>query len=211
MPAPEQVLSGLREIANAWKWLAILWHVILALLVVTLAFGVRPTRRIVGILTALPLLSVSALAWGGRSPFNGTIFGLVGIAVIAISAGLGETRVVAAAPSFWLPGILMIAFGWIYPHFLGTASLVPYLYSAPMGLIPCPTLSVVVGLGLVFGGLRSRAWTYVVSAVGLFYGYYGAKRLGVRLDWVLVFGALWLLGIGFQLRREARPVRAASG
>jgi len=36
MPTPEQVLSGLREIANTWRWLAIAWHAYLAVLVVSL-------------------------------------------------------------------------------------------------------------------------------------------------------------------------------
>lgn len=68
MPTPEQVLSGFREIASTWRWLAIAWHAYLAVLVVGLVLGVRLSRRVTGILVALPLLSVSALAWRSGNP-----------------------------------------------------------------------------------------------------------------------------------------------
>jgi len=58
------------------------------------------------------------------------------------------------------------------------------------GSRPCPTLSIVIGLALVLGGLGSRAWSVVVGATGIFYGIFGAAHLGVRLDWVLLLGAL---------------------
>lgn len=84
----------------------------------------------------------------------------------------------------------MIGFGWVYPHFLDNAALVEYLYAAPTGLIPCPTLSIVIGFTLILGGLRSRAWCLVLTIVGLFYGVFGAARLGVKIDGVLLLGAL---------------------
>jgi hypothetical protein len=98
----------------------------------------------------------------------------------------------------------MVVFGWIYPHFLETTSFVPYLYSAPLGLIPCPTLSMVVGLGLILGSFGSRGWTFTVGVVGLFYGLFGAVRLGVSLDWVLVVGALRLVLLVREVKRVDR-------
>ena len=193
MPTPQQVLNGLGEIAGTWTWLAVIWHAYIAVLVVGLVLGVRPPRRLGGILVGLPLLSVSGLAWWSGNPFNGIVFGLVGVLVLAISGRLGESRVAIAAPWAWVPGVVMVVFGWVYPHFLEKTSLGLYLYSAPLGLIPCPTLSVVVGLGLVSGGFGSRGWTLAVGITGLFYGLFGAVRLGVSLDWVLVAGALRLL------------------
>jgi hypothetical protein len=204
VPTPEQVLSGLADIAAAWSWLAIIWHAYLAVLVIGLGLGVRPPRRVGGILAGLPLLSVSALAWWGGNPFNGAIFGLVGVLVLTISARLGRSRVSVAAPWASVPGVVMVVFGWVYPHFLGTISFVPYLYSAPVGLVPCPTLSVVVGLGLILGGFRSRGWTLAVGITGLFYGLFGAVRLGVSLDWVLVAGALRLVLLTRELKRPDR-------
>jgi hypothetical protein len=165
---------------------------------------VHPPRRLGGILVGLPLLSVSALAWWSGNPFNGTVFGLVGVVVLAISARLRGSRVVVAGPWASVPGLIMVVFGWIYPHFLETTSFVPYLYSAPLGLIPCPTLSMVVGLGLILGSFGSRGWTLTVGVVGLFYGLFGAVRLGVSLDWVLVVGALRLVLLVREVKRVDR-------
>lgn len=56
--------------------------------------------------------------------------------------------------------------------------------------MPCPTLSIVIGLSLVVGGLDSRAWTLLLGISGLFYGLFGVLRLGVTIDLVLFLGAL---------------------
>ena len=87
----------------------------------------------------------------------------------------------------------MFAFGWVYPHFLDTSTSLTYLYAAPTGLIPCPTLSIVIGVGLIVGGLGSRAWSIFLGALGDFYSIFGAVRLGVVLDWVLLFGSLMIV------------------
>ncbi|PLW83854.1 hypothetical protein CWI75_00380 [Kineobactrum sediminis] len=84
----------------------------------------------------------------------------------------------------------MIGFGWLYPHFLDNTTSLVYLYAAPTGLIPCPTLSIVIGFTLILGGLGSRSWCLVLAMMGLFYGVFGAARLGVRIDGVLILGAL---------------------
>jgi len=197
MPTPQQILLGLTEIANQWQALAIAWHVYFAALVVGLALGVRPSKRIAGVLLGMPLLSVSALTWMAANPFNGALFGLAGVALILIALRM-KAEPIQIAPA-WLvgAGILMFLFGWVYPHFLETSSFVPYLYAAPTGLVPCPTLSIVIGLSLMVGGFDSRVWSAVLGAMGLFYGVFGALRLGVTLDWVLLFGALLTLLVIF--------------
>jgi hypothetical protein len=190
MPTPEQILNGLRTIANQWQILAVVWHVYFAVLAVGFVLGVRPSKRLGGILLGLPLLSVSALAWASMNPFNGTLFALAGMALIAIAFRLSDERVRIASTWVVSAGVLMFLFGWVYPHFLDTSSYVPYLYAAPTGLIPCPTLSIVLGLSLMVGGLNSRAWSLSLAAMGIFYGIFGVLRLGVTIDAVLLLGAL---------------------
>jgi hypothetical protein len=67
-----------------------------------------------------------------------------------------------------------------------------YLYASPTGLIPCPTLSAVVGVGLVVEGLGSRGWSLILVGGGILYGLFGWLRLGVGMDAVLLVGALTL-------------------
>lgn len=52
----------------------------------------------------------------------------------------------------------------------------------------------------------SRAWEFVLGAAGLFYGVFGAVRLGVAIDWVLAVGAAVLLGTAIGGGRTAAPV-----
>jgi hypothetical protein len=79
MPTPELLLSSLTSLANAWRPLAAFWHGCLAVFVVALILGLRPSKRLSGILLALPFLSVSTLAWLSANAFNGIAFALIGI------------------------------------------------------------------------------------------------------------------------------------
>jgi hypothetical protein len=173
------------------------WHIFFAALVIGWLLGLRPSKRVGGILLSLPLLSVSILAWISANPFNGVLFALAGIALMVIAARLSPEHIQFAPRWVVGAGLFMFLFGWVYPHFLETSSIVPYLYAAPTGLVPCPTLSIVIGVSLVVGGFNSRAWSLVLGAMGLFYSIFGALRLGVMIDLVLLFGALLTILILF--------------
>jgi len=204
MPTPEQILSGLRTISNDWQMLAIIWHVYFAVLALSLILGSRPSKRVAGILLGLPLLSVSALAWASANPFNGMVFTLTGTALLLISSRLPRENVRVAPLWAVVVGAFMFFFGWVYPHFLDVPTFLPYLYSAPTGLIPCPTLSIVIGLSVVLGGLGTRTWSIVLSVTGIFYSVFGALRLGVTLDWVLLLGALMVVITVFTVTRRGQ-------
>ncbi len=209
MPSPEQILNGLTNIANQWWLLATAWHVYFAVLVVGLVLGARPSKRTAGILLALPLLSVSALAWTAANPFNGLVLGVIGLALLVLALRLPHEPIEVAGAWMVAAGALMFVFGWVYPHFLDTFPPLAYLYAAPTGLVPCPTLSIVIGLALMVGGLDSRLWASVLGVTGLFYGVFGALRLGVTIDLVLLVGALLVLLAAFLPRTHA-PRHAAA-
>jgi hypothetical protein len=204
MPAPEQILNGLSTIANQWWLLAVAWHVYFAVLAAGLLFGVRPSKRVAAILLALPLLSVSALAWTAANPFNGAVLGAAGIVLIVVAFRMPDEPIRIAPVWAVSAGIVMFLFGWVYPHFLDTFPLVAYLYAAPTGLVPCPTLSIIIGLALIVGGLDSRAWTSVLGVTGIFYGVFGALRLGVTIDYVLLIGAVLVLALVFVPKTTAQ-------
>jgi hypothetical protein len=189
MPTVEQILLGLREVANNWRPVAALWHAFFATLVIALILGIRPSKRLTGLLLGLPLLSVSAAAWTVSNPFNGIVYAVAGILFLSLSARLPREKVQLAPFAIMIPGIILFLFGWVYPHFLKTTSFLPFLYSAPTGLIPCPTLSIVIGLFLVLNCLGSRPLSLVLGLLGLFYGLIGVVRLRVSIDGVLLLGA----------------------
>lgn len=190
MPTSEQILAGLKIIVNIWWPLAVFWHVYFAAVVIALIFGVRPSKRLSGILLSLPILSVSFVAWMSLNPFNGILYALIGILLIYFSIKLPQEKVSVAPMWILIPGIIMFIFGWMYPHFLETSSWLEYLYKAPTGLIPCPTLSIVIGVLLILNGLESRAISLLTGIVGLYYGITGVIQLGVLIDLILLIGAI---------------------
>lgn len=209
MPVPAEILGGLGVITNDWRLLAIFWHVYFGGLASILLKGFRPSRRMTGILIAIPLFSVSILAWISNNPFNGMSFALLAILLISMAIRLPHSEI--SISSGWMNGlgVLIFIFGWIYPHFLKTSSFVPYLYSAPTGLVPCPTLSIIIGFSLIVNGLGSRAWSLVLAAAGLFYGVFGAARLGVAIDLVLILGSLLMTATAFRIKSVQRtPAQA---
>lgn len=188
MPSADQILASLHEVANTCRALAIAWHVYFGLLAAALMYGVRPSRRAAGVLLGAPLVSVSVVAWSWSNPFNGVIFGAVGLLFVHRSLRLDAAPARLASPWLASAGALLFSVGWVYPHFLEGSSW-HYLYAAPTGLIPCPTLLAVTGLALVLNGLGSRALLLILGTTGLFYGVTGVVQLGVALDWVLILGA----------------------
>jgi len=62
-----------------------------------------------------------------------------------------------------------------------------------VGLIPCPTLSLLIGFLLLYNGFGSQAVTLTFVIAGLFYGIFGVLKLGVYLDIFLVFGSITLV------------------
>jgi len=193
MPSSEQILTGLHDIANSWRGVAIFWHFYFGIIMILLLSGIRPSKRVAGLLLGLPVLSVSAIAWMSVNPFNGLVFGIVGILLLIFSARLSTDKVQFSPRWVLIPGAVIFAFGWIYPHFLDTLSFLPFLYAAPIGLIPCPTLSIVIGLGLLLDGLGSRSLSLLLGIMGLFYGITGVFQLGVAIDLILVLGAVMIL------------------
>lgn len=204
MPDSTEIIGGLASVSNDWKLLAIAWHAYFAVLLIIMAPALRRSYRWVGVALVPPLLSVSAIAWNTGNPFNGAVFGVGAALLLLVAAGLPRARI-ELAPKPWLAaGSVLVVFGWCYPHFLKSDSPFEYLYAAPMGLVPCPTLSMLAGLTMILHGLGSARWSLLVGIMGMFYGLFGALHLGVRIDWVLSAGALGLFALYSLEMRRAR-------
>lgn len=189
MPTSQQVLDGLTTIANDWRSIATAWHVLLAALLLGLYQGWRPSTHLIRPMLVLPLACVSALAWASGNSFNGGVFTALTLTLGALSLSRSNKPVRLGSPRIVMVGVGLVVFGWTYPHFVTADSWSTPLYAAPLGLIPCPTLSAVVGLSLMLNGLGSRAWSSVLSAAGIAYGMLGFFWLDVAIDIVLVAGA----------------------
>jgi len=192
VPTAESILTWATEVANDWRWLALVWHVALAALLISLVVRPQLSRRLVGVLLVLPVSSVGVLAWVSGNPFNGVVFAVLAAAFLSVAMSLPKTSVARASPIWVTGGATLVGFGWAYPHFVTTDTWTAYAYASPFGLLPCPTLSVVIGLTMVFRGLQSAAWSLLLCAAGVLYGWIGVFVLQVRLDLPLLAGATLL-------------------
>jgi hypothetical protein len=204
MPSSGEILDGLGQAAHGWMWLAIVWHGVVGLaLALVLSGRAVPDRRAAAVALALPLVSVSAVAWMSANPFNGTIFGVAALLVFLLGTRLAGP--VTRGPRWALAvSAGSIAFGLGYPHFLPDRPGYTYLFAAPTGIIPCPTLALVLGLALLGDGLRSRAVSITLGALGVFYALFGMFLLNVLLDGGLLVSAVALLVCGYRIRAEPR-------
>jgi hypothetical protein len=191
VPSPDEILGGLTRIANERLGVAIGWHVALAILLAVVARAdPRPSARAVAMALSLPLASVALFAWAAGNPFNATLFAVATVVTLGIASRIAPGPIPRAPTWATVVGTVMIAFGWVYPHFLEQQPIWLYAFAAPVGLVPCPTLAVVVGVALCCGAFGSRAWATTVGALALFYGGFGALRLGVWIDLVLLAGGV---------------------
>lgn len=211
MPGQPEIVEGLSRIANEFLPLAVVWHIVVATVLVALARGAwRPGRRAAAALLALPLLSASAAAWMTGNMFNGAL--LLVVAGALVIAAAGESPEPARRGPTWAAavGSAAIAFAWVYPHFLSTHAAWAYLFAAPIGLVPCPTLLLVLGFGLMAGGFGSRMWSLTAAIAGLFYALFGMFRLGVSLDAGLLFASVAMFVAVPRSRHRAESARAGS-
>jgi hypothetical protein len=198
MPSAAAILDGLGAAANDWRAVAVAWHALLGALLCGLWVGWRPSKRFAGALLCAPLVSVAALAWVGNNPFNGTAFAALSLALAAVALRFPPAVVDISSPTSRVVGAILIAFGWGYPHFLQTQSSVAYLYAAPLGVLPCPTLSAVLGTSLLLNLFNSQSWSVLLSFAAVVYGLFGAFGLGVGIDLVLLAGGIALAIAGHQ-------------
>lgn len=198
MPSSEDILQGLMLITNQFVWLAIIWHLFFYILIAALILNWKPRNRLMAALLGFPLVSVSLLAWITGNPFNGLLFAIFGILLVVSGIRSNDDPIRTGHSWTTVFGIVVIMFGLIYPHFLETDNYFKYLYMAPVGLVPCPTLSVAIGFAILYNGFQSRKWTWFLIIPGLIYGTIGVFRLGVYLDMVLLLASIVLIVVIFQ-------------
>jgi hypothetical protein len=191
MPAPADILALLFASAQRALPVAVAWHVLGLAALVALARGWRPSTRLVGRLLGLPFLSVGGVSLATGNAFNGIVFTAAGLVLALLGWSASPERVRGRPAAAAALGIPLLAAGWFYPHFLPDLHPAAYLVAAPVGVVPCATLYVVVGLALVCR-ITGRAATGLLAMLALIYGLMGVAVLGVWLDVGLLAGALAL-------------------
>jgi hypothetical protein len=201
MPSADEILSALAMLSNKYTVVAILWHAIFVfLLLFSLFEKQKKPNQSASYILCLPLFSVSALAWLTGNLFNGMLFLLAAILLVALS--IKERNAEVLVNSKWLKiiGVFVFLSGFFYPHFLYEGSW-NYLYAAPIGIVPCPTLLTVTGFVLMFDIKQSKYWFVVLILLDVFYGLFGVFKLEIFLD-LLLIAATIALAVRARLTRK---------
>lgn len=204
MLSSAEILRQLTQLAEDASWVAFLWHLGVLLGFANLAlFRWRPHLGGAASLAALPLGTAAALAASSGNLFNTVVLGGVFLALLLVATRLPRERVDHSLVWSVLAGTGAVTYAFVYPHFVDVRGIGD-LFFTPMGVLPCPSLALVIGLGLIAGGFGSRAWSLIAGTAGVFYALVGVIRLGVWLDLGLLLAAGVLVALGFSLRRP-RP------
>ena len=188
MPTTQEILGGLHSIVNKHYVLSIVWHILFYVLIAALIARWQPSNKLFALLICIPVLSVAVMAWLSGNPFNGAVFTVSVILLLIFGLKATDQSITYSQLPYLLAGIFMVLFGLVYPHFINPDSFLRYFYASPVGLIPCPTLSILIGFILIFNGLSSQSITLTLIVLGLFYGIFGVLKLAVYLDIFLVIG-----------------------
>ncbi|HEY6880387.1 MAG TPA: hypothetical protein VI299_20325 [Polyangiales bacterium] len=203
MPNASDILANLSAIASQARVVAIAWHVVVVVVIMALLSGLRPSKRTAAMLLSLPLASVGIIAWRWHNPFNAIVFVGASLALTTLaSRGRLHDRVRMGSRFAIVCGAGLLTYAWSYPHFLAGPSAIAYLYGAPLGIIPCPTLALAVAATLLGDGLVGGAWCLTLAGLAMFYAVFGIARLGVALDWGLLVGTAALLSQHWRTARE---------
>lgn len=203
MPTSSTILEQLAAATNQLTWLAIAWHIAILAIAVVLGQGWRSARRQAALLLVTPALSVGVVATVYGAWFNAVSFGVLALVLLLMTGALEQRwRVRGPLWSKYL-GIAMIAYGFCYPHFVDGAWY-RSLYAAPVGVVPCPTLAVIIGFTLLSRGSRSRAIPTALAAWAAFYALFGIVILGVVLDLGLLVGAIGVAVLAVKNRRASK-------
>jgi hypothetical protein len=198
--SPSDILQQLSSIASEHVAIAVAWHIAIAVTAIVLVRW-QPSTEQATLLVVAPVISVFLAAAGHSSWFNAISFGVLAVALTASRANLAPRWRTSVPAWSSLLGTSLIAFGVWYPHFTEGAWY-RSLYTSPIGLLPCPTLAVIGGFTLLAGGFGSRTIPALLAAWTGFYGAFGAFRLGVAIDILLLPAALGLARLACHHRRE---------
>ncbi|MDP4224219.1 MAG: hypothetical protein Q8868_12995 [Bacteroidota bacterium] len=193
MPKTEEIINGLQRIVDNYSSYAIIWHAVFYLLLAALLLRWQPSNKLLSLAVCLPVISVAVFAWLTANPFNGILFSVLTMLIIMFSFGASNQPIQTSQLVYVVIGLMMIVFGLVYPHFVNSNSFLKFLYASPVGLIPCPTLSLIIGFLLLYNGFGSQSLTLTFIVFGLFYGLFGVLKLAVYLDIFLVFGTITLI------------------
>ena len=198
----EMILEYLSMVSNQNLAVNLIMHLVIlgAVFAVFAVKNILLKKLIVN--SAILILSLSVLinAWIYGNPFH--------LVTFAILAGFAGWELLTGKNNFHTPemnsitliALVFIVLGLWYPDFVEVNKVQSLLF-APVGIVPCPTLLVTLGL-LSLAYTRINMLQYVVTiTMGLIFGIIGTFVLKVYLDVSLLLAVLFSLWILVQRKK----------
>lgn len=185
----ELILNYIGTVAGKYIFLNIALHIACyAAIILLLLPKFRHKRVVWNSVTAGLFTSVAVIAILNGNPFNFGIFAIAaGFAVWELIKGRNVVETLFS-PAYTLRmnirnAVLLAVslFGLVYPHFVDAhPALMPLL--SPIGIIPCPTLTFVLGIANIIYPKVNRPLYTALAVLGAFYGVTGVFMVNVYID-----------------------------
>ena len=189
----EQILAGLQITVDTYSGLRVVHHLFLIVVFIFFIFFKEKVSRLVSLYILLAFLTIFLTSLAPiRNIFYLIVFGFLTILAILEFLNPKNDYSMKGAPTINIIIALVAGFlGFWYPHFV--EGYFKALYASPYGVIPCPTLLVILSFFLVFYPYTNRFFHWVLAIVGLFFGFFGLFVLKVRIDLALLALSLYTL------------------
>lgn len=193
----EKMLDYLVEVANGNLAVNLSIHIAVAVVWIALYFirnkGVRSMLIKGTVLALLTSVAIHALVYG--NPVHFGTFAIVALAAAFQMVKRNSVLEWSPNPADRIFSFIIIFLGFWYPKFVEVNAFESLLYS-PLGVVPCATLLVTLGLLTACYPSVSKVQYAITAAAALFYGLIGVFVFNVYFDislLILVFYAAFNL------------------
>lgn len=182
-----QILYYLHNVANQNLWLNALIHLIVLAALVFIFLGKNAKTKSLLVDGAVVILTLSVTITGLKygNPVHALTFAVITVfALFELVQGKNDFTIRKTDFQTVL-ALLFLFIGFWYPEFVKTSFVRSLLFS-PAGIIPCPTLLIILGL-LTLAYPNVNKVQYIITLImGVFYGFVGVFQLKVYLDIALI-------------------------
>jgi hypothetical protein len=194
MKTPEAITSMLENVSEETKSYSAFVH-LLFLVVIGLGLLVEKIRNdLFSFFIAFLSLSATVISVKYVIAPNVIIFGMFFVLIIhAYLTKNPNLDLKNIPPVNLLFGILGLAFGFWYLHWVESPIWLNALLYSPLGVVNCPTMATICGFLCLSREPRSAVLEATVALITLYFGFFGIFRLGAYVDVSLILCGLFLI------------------
>ena len=194
MKSPEAIKTMLEGISMDVRFYSVFTHILFLAVIGVGMFSVKGRVLLFPLFLAFLSLSATVVSIRYAIAPNILMFAMIfGLTLFAYFTKNLHFPTKSIAPADLLFGILGLAFGFWYLHWVANPVWLNALLFSPLGAVNCPTRLTICGFLCLSQEPRSALLEVAVGLMTLFFGFFGIFRLGAYIDVVLIICALYLI------------------